>query len=135
MTDEERAELLITAKTIAIVGMSANPEKDSYKVADYLLKQGYRVIPVNPSAKTILGLECRPDLASIGEPVDIVDVFRRSEDALDVAQQCLNTGNRTIWYQLGTITPMDVINVREMGLGLINESCIMREHKRLLGAK
>jgi len=104
-------------------------------VPDYLIKQGYRVIPVNPKAKSILEMEAKPDLASIGERVDIVDVFRRPEDALSVAQECLDTGNRTAWFQLGTLTPMDKINVREMGLRLITDCCIMREHKRLFNAR
>ncbi len=131
MTDSEEKELLSTAKIIAVVGLSTNPAKDSYRVAEYLLQQGYRIIPVNPAAETILGQECKPSLAAISEPVDIVDVFRRPEDALKVAQECAETGLKTVWYQLGTISPDDAAKAREMGLELVTDVCIMREHRRL----
>ena len=131
MTDSEEKELLSTAKIIAVVGLSTNPAKDSYRVAEYLLQQGYRIIPVNPAAETILGQECKPSLAAISEPVDIVDVFRRPEDALKVAQECAETGLKTVWYQLGTISPDDAAKAREMVLELVTDVCIMREHRRL----
>ncbi len=131
MNDEEIKELLGTAKTIAVVGLSTNPEKDSYRVADYLLKHGYRVIPVNPMADNILGQSCKPTLADINEPVDIVDVFRRPDDALKVAQESLESANRTVWFQLGTIHPADAEKARNLGLKLVTDRCIMREHRRL----
>ncbi len=131
MTDSEEKELLRSARTIAVVGLSTNQAKDSYRVAEYLLQHGYRIIPVNPAAESILGQECKASLAEISEPVDIVDVFRRPEDALKVAQECAATGYKTVWYQLSTISPDDADKARAMGLELITDLCIMREHRRL----
>lgn len=131
MTDSEMRELLAGAKTVAVVGLSTNPAKDSYRVADYLLKQGYKVIPVNPTAESILEQKCVSSLKEIGEPVDIVDVFRRPDDAGKVVEECLDSNNRNVWFQLGTIRPEDAAKAREAGLNLITDHCIMVEHRRL----
>ncbi len=131
MTDQEMKQLLSEVKTIAVVGLSANKEKDSYKVAEYLLEHGYTVVPVNPTIDQVLGIEASPSLADLEQPVDLVDVFRKPQDALNVAQEALAAGNRKVWYQLGTITPGDAQTARDLGLSIISERCIMREHKRL----
>ncbi len=89
LTDEDLKAILTSVKTIAVVGLSTNPSRDSYGVAEYLKKNGYRIIPVNPGADEILGEKSYPDLLSINEPVDVVDVFRRPEFVPEIVNQAV----------------------------------------------
>ncbi|HQL31249.1 MAG TPA: CoA-binding protein, partial [Thermoanaerobaculales bacterium] len=99
--------LLASARTIAVVGCSADPERDSHHVAAYLQRAGYRVIPVNPAVEELLGERCYPDLAAIPDDVaiDIVDVFRRPEHVPPIAEQAIARGARALWLQLGVSHP------------------------------
>ena len=94
-------EQLTKSKVIAVVGLSPNPERDSHDVAKYLQEQGYRIIPVNPTADEILGEKSYPDLKSIPEPVDMVDVFRRSDTVPPVVDEAIEIGAKYIWMQDG----------------------------------
>src|SRR5689334_15244946 len=99
--DEELKALLIAAKTIAMVGASSNPEKPSHGIMKRLLAAGYRVIPVNPHETEVLGQKAYASLEAIGEPVDIVDVFRRSEDTPPIADEAAKIGAKALWLQAG----------------------------------
>lgn len=100
-SDTTLKQLLTGLHTIAVVGISTNPHKDSHMVAAYLQKHGYRIIPVNPGADEVLGEKCYPDLQSIPEPVDIVDVFRRPEFLPEIAEQAVAIHAKVLWMQKG----------------------------------
>src|SRR5436190_15322849 len=102
-TDEEIRDLLKRTKTIALVGASTNPDRASHAVMHYMLDRGYRVIPVNPNEKEILGQKVYASLKDIPEPVDMVDIFRKSEDAGAVCDEAIEFGAKSIWMQLRVI--------------------------------
>ncbi len=97
------AEILNPSKTIAVVGLSAKSDRPSYRVASYLKENGYKIIPVNPGAKEILGETCYPDLSSIPVPVDVAYIFRRSEGVLSIVEEAIKIGARAVWMQEGVI--------------------------------
>ncbi len=123
--------ILTTARTIAVVGHSDNPERPSYSVAAYLRGAGYTVYPVNPLLTEIDGRPCYPDLASVPEPIDIVDVFRRSEYVPDVVSQAIAAGARSLWLQLGVSHPAAEAAAEAAGLKVVVDRCIAVEHRRL----
>src|SRR5215210_3792266 len=98
------AEILSETHTIALVGASPNPSRPSNQVMRYLLEQGYRVIPVRPAVREVLGVACVESLAAIDEPVDLVDVFRRAEACPEVADQAVAAGVGALWLQLGIVS-------------------------------
>lgn len=128
-------ELLEKAKTIAVVGCSPKPERDSHRVAAYLQTAGYRVIPINPGADEILGVKAYPDLASIPAEVeiDIVDVFRRPEHIPAVVDAVLLRGAKALWLQLGCANPEAEQRARDAGLEVVSDLCIKIEHRNRLG--
>jgi uncharacterized protein len=127
-------KLLSESHTIAVVGISANPSRDSYRVADYLKKHGYRIIPVNPGADEVLGEKSYPDLKSIPEPVDVVDVFRRPEFVPEIAEQAVQIGAKVFWMQFGAESEEAAKKAKAAGLTVVQDHCMMQEHSRLLGA-
>lgn len=124
-------EKILNYKVIAVVGLSPKPDRPSYVVADYMKSQGYRIIPVNPTYKEILGETCYPDLSSIPEPVDIVDIFRRSEDTPDIVREAIKIGAKAVWLQEGVISEEAAILAKEAGLMAIMDKCILKEHQKL----
>jgi len=128
-------ELLRKARTIAIVGCSLKPERDSHRVAAYLQGAGYRVIPVNPVAEEILGEKVYPDLASIPDEIeiDIVDVFRRPEHIPAVVDAVLERGAGALWLQLGCADPESEERARNAGLEVVSDRCIKVEHRQRFG--
>ncbi len=128
-------ELLLSARTIAVVGLSAEPDRPSFEVAQYLQSQGYRIRPVNPkyAGQTILGELCVAKLTDIDEPVDIVDVFRKTEDVLPVAQAALAIRARCLWQQRGIANLEADRLAREAGLLSVYDRCLMMEHRRFVG--
>ena len=128
--------LLAAARTIAVVGCSADPRKDSHEVAAYLQQAGYRIIPVNPAVAEVLGERCYPDLASIPADVkvDIVDVFRRPEHVPPVAEQAIARGARALWLQLGITHPEAERRAAEAGLQVVSNRCLKVEHQRRFGS-
>ena len=128
-------ELLRKARTIAIVGCSLKPERDSHRVAAYLQGAGYRVIPVNPVAEEILGEKVYPDLASIPDEIeiDIVDVFRRPEHIPAVVDAVLERGAGALWLQLGCADPESEDRARNAGLEVVSDRCIKVEHRQRFG--
>lgn len=131
MTEEEIKEVLKTSKRIAVVGLSNKPERTSYQVAKYLQEAGYEIIPVNPTITEALGEKAYPSLADIPGKVDIVNVFRRSEETVEPAQEAVNIGAKVLWMQLGVINDEAYKIAEEAGLKVVMNSCIMREHSRL----
>ena len=135
-------EILDNVRTIAVVGLSDNPARDSHGVSAYMQSQGYRVIPVNPAlaGKTVLGEQSYDDLASAsaaagekGLAIDLVDVFRRSEFAGAVTDDAISIGARYVWMQDGVVDEAAAQRARSAGLGVIMDDCILRQHKRRRG--
>lgn len=135
MTDDTARlrRILAESRTIAVVGLSAQPHRPSHEVALYMRSQGYRIIPVNPAYTEVLGERCYASLEQVPEPVDIVDVFRRTEEVLPVARQAIAIGARCFWQQLGVLNEAADQLVREAGLEAVMDLCIKIEHARLRG--
>lgn len=125
--------LLREIKTIAIVGISKNEHKDSHYVGRYLKNAGYRIVPVNPTASRILGEQCYADLKSVPFPVDVVDVFRKPEDAMQIVEEALETRPRVIWLQLGVGTHDEAYQKAwHSGCILIQNRCMKIDHQFLI---
>jgi len=129
--DEKIREILKDSRTIAVVGLSPKPERDSYEVAEYLQEAGYRIIPVNPAADEILGEKAFPDLVSVPEKIDVVDIFRRPEHVPAVVDEAIRVGAKTVWMQLGVIHEEGARKAADAGLEVVMDRCMLREHKRL----
>jgi predicted CoA-binding protein len=115
-------EQLRNSKTIAVVGLSDNPERASYGVARYLQAQGYRIIPVNPMVSEVLGERSYPDLKSVPEPIDMVDIFRRSELVPPVVDEAIEVGVRYIWMQDGVIHPEAAARAEAAGIPVVMDN-------------
>jgi hypothetical protein len=124
-------EILNSSRVIAVVGLSPKPERPSYGVASYAKKQGYRIIPVNPGAKEILGEACYPNLSSIPEQVDVVDIFRRSEEVPAIVEEAIKIGAKAVWMQEGVINEKAAARAREAGLLVVMDKCMLKEHWKL----
>ncbi|NIO72257.1 MAG: CoA-binding protein [Anaerolineae bacterium] len=133
MTEADIKSILEESKTVAVVGLSPREERDSHRVAKYLQSQGYRIIPVNPNADEVLGERSYPDLASVPEPIDVVDVFRRSEAVPEIVEEAIKVGARTVWMQMGVIHEEAAARAREAGLQVVMDRCMMVEHRRYFG--
>ena len=128
----EIANLLRQARTIAIVGLSPKENRPSNLVGRYLVAAGYTVIPVNPGQSEILGLKCYPDLLSIPEHIDIVDIFRRSEDVYPIVEEAVKVGAGAIWMQLGIVNQDAAGYALRHGLRTVMDRCIKVDHGTLL---
>lgn len=135
-SETEIGEILDTARTIAVVGVSDKPERDSFRVARYLQEHGYRIIPVNPALTEVLGTRCYPDLASIPAEVavDVVDVFRKPEFIPAIVEDAIARGALTVWMQLGLAHNAAAAKARAAGLRVVMDRCIKVEHARHAGA-
>jgi predicted CoA-binding protein len=125
--------ILKSCRTIAVVGLSADWNRPSNFAAKYMQQHGYRVIPVNPRYPEVLGERCYPRLEDIPEPVDMVDVFRRTADVLPIAQSAVAIGAKCLWQQLGVINLEADAKAREAGLDSVMDRCVKIEHARLFG--
>ncbi len=126
------SKILREAETIAVVGLSSNPARPSHEVALYLQARGYRIIPVNPNEKEVLGERAYPDLLSIPERVDIVDIFRRPEHIPEIVQQAIAKNVQVVWMQPGTEN-YDAADMAEAaGLETVVGMCLRVQHKRVL---
>lgn len=126
---EEVREILEKIKTIASVGLSSNPEKESYQIVSYLKDQGYTIIPVNPTATEIMGQKVYPSISDLPEVPDVVQIFRRPEDAPPVVDEALRKGVKIIWFQEGTTNPDAAQKAREAGAQVIEDLCMRAAHK------
>jgi predicted CoA-binding protein len=125
--------VLTRSRTLAVLGLSANWYRPSYFAAKYMLDHGYRVIPVNPTYQEVLGQRCYPDLASIPEPVDIVDCFRKPGEMPVLAQAAVAIGAKVLWMQLGIRNEEAARIADAAGLEVVMDRCVKIEHARLMG--
>jgi len=125
-------KVLTQFRTVAIVGASENPERPSHRVADFLKSQGYKIIPVTPKADKILGENAYPDLASIPVPVEVVDIFRRSEEVMPIVEGAIAIGAKAVWMQEGIINEEAADKARKAGLIVVMDHCMRKELLRRL---
>ena len=144
MNRDKIKEILATCKTIAVVGLSREPDKESYIVSAYMQKHGFRIIPVNPFADEVLGETSYKSLIDVPvklqKNIDIVDIFRKADDVPPVVEQALKLKEKhgkpcVIWMQLGIINEKAAAAARKAGLTVIMDKCVMQEHKRLFKVK
>jgi len=128
---EEISALLKSAKTVAVVGLSPKPERDSFRVAKYLQDSGYRIIPVRPKSDEILGEKCFDSVDDIPDPVDIVNVFRAPEHAPSIAEAAVRKGAKALWLQEGIVNNAAAAKAREAGLIVVQSRCILKAHQAL----
>lgn len=130
-SEQEIKDILSKYKTVAVIGMSKNPEKDAYRIPEYMKNKGYRIIPVNPSASEILGEKSYKKLSEVPGEVDIVDVFRPSEDVPNYVEEVISKKPKVFWLQLGVENREAQEKVASAGIKVVFNKCIMQEHKRL----
>ena len=122
-------DLLKSAKTIAVVGISDNPMRASHDVSAYMQSQGYRIIPVNPALDSVLGEKAYPSLLDVPEKIDIVDIFRRSENVPPVVDEAIEKGVRAIWMQETVVNEEAASKARDRGILVVMDRCILKEHR------
>jgi uncharacterized protein len=127
--------ILNNSKVVAIVGLSGNKDRPSHGVGKYLKENGYKIIPVNPAENEILGSKCYPDLVSIPEKVDVVDIFRRSEEVLPIVRQAVKIGAKAVWMQEGVVNEEAAAEARRAGLKTVMDKCMLKQHQNLHGSK
>jgi predicted CoA-binding protein len=125
------AKILNEYRTVAMVGLSPDPSRPSHGVASYLARHGYTVIPVNPFAEEILGKRSYPELSCIPEVVEVVDIFRRSEEVMPVVDEAIKIGAKAVWMQEGVINEEAASKAREAGLLVVMDKCMYKEYRRL----
>ena len=124
-------DILRESRTVAVVGLSPKEDRDSHQVAKYLMEQGYRVIPVNPTVQEVLGERCYPSLSDVPEPVDVVDIFRRPDDVPPVVEEAIQKGARVVWMQLEIVHEQAARKAETHGLDVVMDRCIKVEHQEL----
>jgi len=125
------AEILGAARTIAVVGLSNRRYRPSHGVAEYLQRAGYRIIPVNPNVSEVLGEKCYATLDAVPEPIDIVDIFRRSDHVPEIVEAAIRKGAKTIWMQEGVVNEDAARRAESAGLTVVMDRCILKDHRRL----
>ena len=131
VTWDDVQRILETTKTIAVVGLSDKPDRDSYQIASYLQQQGYRIIPVNPRIKEVLGEKAYPSLRDVPDPVDVVDIFRRSEDVPPIVEDAIAIGAKVVWMQSGIVNEEAAARAEAAGLAVIMDACMRSAHRTL----
>ena len=134
MKDEELKEIFKNCKTVAVVGISPKEDRPSFRVAAYLQSKGYRIIPVRPDGDTILGEKVYPHLMEIPEwiEIDVVDIFRKSEEVPPIVEEAIRRGAKIIWMQEGVIHQKAGEEAERAGLKVVMDRCIKKEHQRVL---
>ena len=127
----QEATILNDYRIIAMVGLSPNPNRPSHRVAKYLINQGYKVIPVNPDAQEILGTQSYSNISCIPETIEIVDIFRRSEEVMSIVDEAIKVGAKAVWMQEGVINEEAASKAQDAGLIVVMDRCMLKEHKRL----
>jgi len=142
VVEDERLKSVLNYKTVAVVGLSRDPAKDSYVVAAYLKTHGYRIVPINPFAEEILGERCYKSLLDVSDEIkreiEMVDIFRPSEDIPPIVEQTVRLKHeggklRAVWMQVGIINERAAEVAKNAGLEVVMDRCMMIEHKRLKG--
>ena len=131
MTEDQIEQIIRETHTIAVVGLSSNPYRSSFGVAEYLQNAGYRIIPVNPNETQVLGEKAYATLEEVPEKIDTVDVFRRSEFVMPVVESAIRIGAKAVWMQEGVINEEAAERARNAGLMVIMDRCMLREIYRL----
>lgn len=121
-------KILRSFHTVALVGATTNPERPSNKVMSYLIEHGYNVIPVNPNINEVLGKKCYPTLSAIPEKIEVVDIFRRSEDVPPIVEEAIKIGAKVVWMQEGIINENAAKRARDAGLLVVMDKCMRKEH-------
>lgn len=129
--DSEIRKILSTPRKIAVVGCSPKPYRDSHRIAELLMSRGHQVIPVNPGHRTILDVPCYPNLLSIPEQIEMVDVFRRSEYLPEIVEQAIQAGAKIFWTQLGVWHEEAALRAQEAGVLVVMDRCPAIEYRRL----
>lgn len=124
------ADILSKCKTIAVVGLSSNPLRPSHEVSEYMQRAGYRIIPVNPNETEVLGERSYARLEDVPEGVDVVNVFRRTEEVPPVVESAIRVGAKVVWMQLGIENEEAAEKARAAGLAVVEDACIFMEHRR-----
>lgn len=130
-SDQEALEILRTCRVLAVVGLSSNPQRASHGVSRYLQRAGYRIIPVNPNEREVLGEKAWASLAEVPEAVDCVVIFRRPEHVPEIVEQAIQNGARAVWMQYGISHAEAAARARQAGLLVVEDRCMMIEHLRL----
>ncbi len=133
--DEGLRAILEQAKTIAVVGLSSDPDRPSFDVASYLQGAGYRIIPVNPNETEVLGEPALASLREIHEPIDVVEIFRRSSEAGAHVDEAIAAGAGVVWMQDGVIDRAAARRAAEAGLKVVMDRCMLRDHARIIGRR
>ena len=131
-TDEELKKLLTESKIIAVVGASPKPWRDSGSIAEFLNRKGYTVYPVNPKYDEILGMKSYPDLKSIPEQIDIVDIFRNPDEVGPVIDEAIAVGAKSVWMQLGVVNEAAAVKAEGAGIRVVMDRCIAVEYRALM---
>jgi predicted CoA-binding protein len=130
-SDDVIAEILAHPRRIAVVGCSPDPDRDSHRIAQLLLARGHSVVPVNPTAESVLGLPCYPRLRAVPGKVDVVDIFRRSSEVAPIVEEAIEIGARVVWMQLGVIDEEAARRAGQAGLTVVMDRCPAIEYRRL----
>jgi len=125
------ANLLRTAHTIAVVGLSDKRWRPSHGVSEYMQQAGYRIIPVNPALSEVLGEKSYPDVRAVPEAIDIVNIFRRSEFVPEIVEEAIRVGAKAVWMQEGVVHERAAKRAREAGLVVVMDRCLLKEHRKL----
>lgn len=128
---DELRVLLANTRTIAIVGLSDKPWRDSYRVAAYLQRHGYRILPVNPNLREVLGEKAYARLEDVPETIDLVDIFRRADAVPEIIDAAIVIGAKAVWMQEGVVHEAAAAKARAAGLQVVMDRCILKEHRRL----
>jgi hypothetical protein len=130
-TSGELRRILRTYKTVAVVGLSDRPDRDSHRVAAYLQQHGYRIVPVNPNVATVLGEPAYPGLRAVPVPVEVVDIFRKPDAVPEIVEDAIAMGARVIWMQEGIAHNAAADRARAAGLEVVMNKCMLKEHRKL----
>ena len=126
-----REEILKSSRVVAVVGLSPTPDRPSHRVASYLKEHGYKIIPVNPKEKELLEEPSYPNLSSIPEPVDVVDIFRSSEEVPAIVDEAIKIGAKAVWMQEGVVNEAAAAQAKKAGLKVVMDRCMRKEHIKL----
>jgi len=127
--DDPIRELLANAKTIAVIGLSSDPMRPSFGVSQYMQRKGYRIIPVNPNEKNVLGERAYASLSEVGEKVDLVDIFRRPEFVPEIVDEVIRLKIPALWLQEGVVHHAAAQKARDAGIMVVMDRCILKEHR------
>jgi len=131
VTGEDVERILTTSKTLAVVGLSDKPDRDSHQIAGYLQQAGYRIIPVNPRVAEALGEKAYPSLRDIPERVDVVQIFRRSQDVPPIVDEAIAIGAKVVWMQSGIVHEEAAARAETAGVTVVMDTCMRSAHRAL----